>query len=529
MKQNVKLRTKINIFVVLIIMLILILVISVLSFSVIQLRFRDVGNRALILSRTIADSPQIREAFRKKNPAAVIQPLTEKIRQETGAEFIVVGNMDLIRYSHPNPALIGKKMVGGDNNSVLHGKESITQAVGTLGLSIRGKVPIFDDYHHQIGVVSVGFLIENIWNDIFATLENIGMVAGIGLLLGFIGAHLLSGHIKKQIFNMEPYEIALLAQNQVAIMESIREGILAVDQEGKITACNQEAKRIMGLDLSDEIIGQPIQAIVPNSRLPEVLKEGVSQMDQPIIIQNTLVVANLIPIWLDGNVIGAVSSFRDKIELDQINQQLHDVGHYLDDLRSQRHEFMNRLHAISGMIQLKEYDQVTKFISQVNQEQQLLMEFFLAQVHDPAVVGIIIGKMHRAKELGIQLTVDPTSHVLDPCPHREVVISILGNAIENSLEALSKSREIHQNSTICIYINDQADHLEIKVHDTGPGLDPKIEQHIFEDGISSKGKNRGFGLTIVHRLVSNIGGEISIASTSTGTVLQATLPKQRGD
>jgi two-component system, CitB family, sensor kinase len=519
------LRTKINILVLLIVGIVLVLVLSALSYNIAKSRFKETGNRALLLSKTIASMPEIRDAFRQKNPSEEIQPIAEDLRKKTGAEFIVVGNMHLIRYSHPNPTLIGKKMVGGDNDLVLHGKESVTQAVGTLGLSIRGKSPIFDEHHHQIGVVSVGFPVRNIWKDIFDSIKNLGIVAAIGLVLGFLGAHLLSGHIKKQIFNMEPYEIALLAQKQQAIMESIREGILAVDRQGKITACNQEAKRLIGLEPSCEIIGQPIRSIVPNSKLPEVLEEGVSQFDQPMIIDNTLIIANRVPVLLNGQVIGAVSTFRDKIELDKMNEQLNDVRHYADALRSQRHEFLNRLHTISGLIQMQEYDLVREFINQVNEEQQQLIEFFMSRIHDPAVVGILIGKMNRAKELGIQLTVDPSSHLREPCPHREVVISVLGNAIENALEALTQMPDKDRKAMISVYINDQTDSLKIKVRDTGPGIDPKLGQRIFESGVSTKGENRGFGLAIVSRLVAKAGGKIAMISANSGATLEVSLPK----
>jgi sensor histidine kinase regulating citrate/malate metabolism len=245
-----------------------------------------------------------------------------------------------------------------------------------------------------------------------------------------------------------------------------------------------------------------------------------------MIINNTLIIANIVPVLLNGQVIGAVSTFRDKMELDQVNQQLNDVGHYVEALRSQRHEFMNRLHTISGLIQLQEYDLVREFINKVNEEQQQLIEFFMSRVRDPAVVGIIIGKMHRAKELGIQLTVDPASHLLDPCPHREIVISILGNAIDNSMEAITKMNDKNRKAIICVYINDQTDRLEIKVSDTGPGIDPELGQRIFEGGVSTKGENRGFGLTIVSRLVTKIGGNIAMISASNGATLEVSLPKR---
>jgi two-component system, CitB family, sensor kinase len=521
------LRKKINGFVVLIVGIILILVMSVMSYSIASIKFQDVKNEAFALSQTISTMKEIQDAFTQKDPSSVIQPIAETLRQQTGAQFIVVSNMETVRYSHPNPTLVGMKMSKDDDQdgtSVVT-VTTVTEGVGSLGLSVRSKAPIFNGSHQQIGNVSVGFLESNIWSDIFHFFFRLLLVGGIGLAIGLMGAHLLSGHIKRQIFNMEPYEIASMTLKQEALMQSIREGILAVDQDGIITACNQEAKRLLTVDETSAIVGQPITNVIPNSRLPEILQEGDSHTDQPMIIGNTLVVANRVPILLQGQVIGAVSTFRDKMELDEVSQRLADVGQYADALRSQRHEFMNRLHTISGLIQVGEYEMVRELINQVNEEQQNIIEFFLAHVRDPAVVGILIGKIHHAKELGIQMTVDPTSRLSGPCSHQETVITILGNAIENAIEAVANGFKIDSDGRVCVYINDETDGLQIKVSDTGPGIDPAIGERIFNDGISTKGAGRGFGLALVHRMVLNIGGTISVLSSTTGATLEAKLPK----
>ncbi|UOF90460.1 PAS domain-containing protein [Fodinisporobacter ferrooxydans] len=233
-KKRMTLRSKINWLVFLNIILVLTLVISVISYFFIASEFEEAGEQALAVARTVA-------------------------------------NMKQIRYSHPDPKLIGKIMEKdpGDNGKVLAGHSSITQAMGSLGLSVRGKAPIFDSLHHQIGLVSVGYLVSDIWDKIFAFLVRIAGLGVIALAMGLWGATLLSGHIKRQIFNMEPLEIAFLAQKQASILESIREGIIAVDSEGKISTYNQEAKRLLGLDSAD-VIGKSIASIIPNSRLPEV-------------------------------------------------------------------------------------------------------------------------------------------------------------------------------------------------------------------------------------------------------------------
>lgn len=523
-QKRTTLRAKINLLVLLDVSIVLILVLSVFSYIIVQMKFNDIGQRAVAVANVVADMPTIVEAFGEPDPSKVIQPIAEQIRQETGAEFIVVGNMDLTRYSHPNLKNIGKTMVGGDNELVLHGQASITRAVGTLGLSVRGKAPIFDFNDIQIGVVSVGYLVDDIWMKVFKYLIEIGGVGLLGLAIGLGGAYLLSGHIKKQIFNMEPFEIAFLTEEQAAILESIREGIVAVDIEGKITACNQEAKRLLEIDPSENIIGKHITEVVPNSRLPEVLTTGVTHSDQPMIVANTLVVINSIPVMHSGKVIGAVSSFRDKMQLEQIDNRLADVSRYVEALRSQRHEFMNKLHTVAGLITIKEYDVAAQLIDKVNDEQQRVLEFFLARIQDSAVVGILLGKMHRANELGVQLVIDPESRLHDDCAHRELVVTILGNAIENSFEAFLDWKDKIRQPVITAFISDENNKLIIQVKDTGPGIDPEIRNHVLEDGVSTKGVNRGFGLALISHRIAYIGGTLDIDSSADGTTLRTVLP-----
>ena len=78
--------------------------------------------------------PQIVNAFSSPDPSAIIQPLAERVRQETGARYVVVGNAQSIRYSHPVPERIGQPMVGGDNDQALiYGQSYVSEATGTAG------------------------------------------------------------------------------------------------------------------------------------------------------------------------------------------------------------------------------------------------------------------------------------------------------------------------------------------------------------------------------------------------------------
>jgi two-component system, CitB family, sensor kinase len=525
-KKPMSLKWKINLLVFLNITFVLLLVMSSFAIIMVNSRFSETSNQAMSLARTVAALPQLIEAFKEPDPSNLIQPLAEKIRKQSGAKFIVVANGNLIRYSHPNSSLIGKVLEDEDlnkNQKVLSGKEIRSVAAGSLGLTVRAKVPIFNNQHHVIGLVSVGFLVQNIWNQIDIIFLKI-LLIGIGaLLFGTGGAFLLSSHIKKQIFNMEPSEIAYITQEQAAILNSVREGIISINSDGKITTCNSEAQKILGMETID-LVGKDLSQVLPPTRLMEVLDKGVSQKDEPMIIGNTLVITNRLPVSLNGKIIGAVASFRDKMKLDQIDQHLADIGHFVDALRSQRHEFMNKLHLISGLIRLKEYDQVSRLIGEINEDQQGLLNFFMAKIHDPAIVGVFVGKMNRAKELNIQLKVESETPLPDPCPHREIVITLLSNSIENALEAISAKGSSISPGEINVAFNCTANQLVVSVSDNGPGIDPRLGDDIFKDGVSTKGHGRGFGLALMSRLVETIGGHLSIISTPTGATVKACLP-----
>jgi two-component system CitB family sensor kinase len=526
-KKPITLRAKINLLVLLNIVFVLLLVLSALSYVLIGQKFVETEDQTIFLAKTMASLPQVIQAFDQPDPASIIQPIAEDFRKKMKAEFIVFANMDLIRYSHPNPQQIGKRLDGEDNQNdqkVLRGEEVRSTAIGSLGLTVRGKYPVYDSNHRQIGLVSVGFLVQDIWKKLYSLILKIILIGAAALLFGLGGAYLLSGHIKRQIFNMEPAEIAFISQEQAAILDSIREGIIAINSDGNITTFNQEAKKIAGIE-SIDVKGKSITSILPTSRLTDVVREGISHKDDPMIIGNTLVVANRVPVHSKGKVIGAVATFRDKLQLDQIDQRLADIGQYADSLRSQRHEFMNKIHLISGLIKMKEYDMVNELIEEINEEQQKIIDFFLTTIHDPAIVGVLVGKMHRAKELGIHLLVDSDSTLPDPCPHRDVIITLLGNAIENSLEAISKANGSSELQSITVNFRNEAEQVLVRIQDTGSGIDPSLGEDIFQDGVTTKGRGRGFGLALLSQLIAGIGGQLSISSSAKGVILQASLPK----
>jgi sensor histidine kinase regulating citrate/malate metabolism len=112
--------------------------------------------RALTVAQSVAGMPSVRDALRDSDPSRTLQPLAEGMRRAAGANFVVIAGPDGIRYSHPNPALIGKR-IDEDPSAILAGHTFVGIQQGTLGVSARGKAPIFDGTGRVVGIVSVGF------------------------------------------------------------------------------------------------------------------------------------------------------------------------------------------------------------------------------------------------------------------------------------------------------------------------------------------------------------------------------------
>ncbi|MDR5885925.1 sensor histidine kinase [Vreelandella janggokensis] len=478
----------------------------------------QMGERALAVAKTVASMPALIDAFDDDNPASVIQPLAERVRRETGARYVVVGNNQSVRYSHPVPERIGLTMVGGDNARALEGGESyVSEATGTLGSAMRGKTPVRDEAGNIIGIVSVGFMLDRVAMDI-ARYNSLGWsLVALMIVLGFAGAYWLSQHLKRVILGLEPYEIARLAMEKEAILQSIHEGILAVNREGQITLVNQQARWFLGLADEHILLGQPIREVVPNSRLQEVLKYGQQEFDQQMWLGDHPVVVNRVPIVHEGEIEGAVATFRSRREIVDLSQALTQASRDVDMLRAQAHEFSNKLYTISGLLQLERIDEALTLIHQETKRAQAQMSFLMRNVVDTVLSGTLMGKLTRARELGVTLDIDEQSSLSRPLTPtgQEVMMSVVGNLLDNACyAALHGPNDLPR---VRLFFTDLGEQLLIEVEDNGPGVVPEHVESIFSEGFSTKtGQHQGLGLALVARLCRQHGGTVTLEDSELG-------------
>ena len=492
---------------------------------------KELGQRAMSIARTVAQLGEIKANVGRPGGEKVIQPIAERIRLATDVDYIVVFDMNRIRYSHPVQNRIGTPFEGGDEGPALAEQAYISRARGVLGPSVRAFVPVMsEDGKEQVGVVVVGLLtptFARLLRDIRLDLY-LSLIAGVAV--GLIGAWLLAAHIKRQMFNLEPLEIARLHEERSAVFNAIGEGIVAVDRHNRITIINDEAQRIIGA--GQEVVGEDIHAVIKDTRLPQTVERDQPEYNRQMVLGGTIVLANRVPIRIKNQVAGAVAIFRDKTEVNRLAEELTGVKRFVEALRAQNHEHLNKLHTIAGLIQLKKYDEAVDFIFSLTEERQAFTRFLIRNFADYHVSGLLLGKSSRAKELGVDLTIDRSSRLkgLPATIDSYDLVVILGNLLENAMDAVETVR-LGRREVYCLVRGD-ASGIRVVVRDNGPGIPPQILDRIFEPGFTTKGEaNRGIGLALVKGLVEGAGGTIKLEASGTGcpgTTFTIWLPGARG-
>ncbi|MCS4468808.1 Spo0B domain-containing protein [Clostridium botulinum] len=166
-------------------------------------------------------------------------------------------------------------------------------------------------------------------------------------------------------------------------------------------------------------------------------------------------------------------------------------------LRAQNHEFMNKLHTISGLIQLEEYDEALQFISDMAKSRNSISNILSHNIKNPSISALLLSKYNKAEECRVSLKIDENCKLTKLPQHMtsEEIVSIIGNLIENSLD------EVKNDGTGLIYIKivENKNYLNIIVKDNGSGIPVEYREKIYHQGFSTKEAQRGYGMYIVKK------------------------------
>jgi two-component system CitB family sensor kinase len=468
--------------------------------------------RALAIAQTTARTPEIQAAMEYGGAGDLVQTTAERMRQASGARYIVVLDLKAIRHSHPNPNLIGKPveepLIAAD------GKGHTGTDHGTLCHSANGKAPVYGVSGILVGEVSAGICEHAVSTALWSVLPEFGLWMCLALAFGAVASYVLAWRLKRRTFGLELEEIAALLQEREAMLHGIKEGVIAFDREGRVTIVNDEARRL--LQLRTFTLGQRLPEVMPAGRLRDLLVGAEGGPDASVLTDEHYLTVNRRPVALHGRELGAVVTLRDRTELSGLLRELDSVRGLTDALRAQQHEFSNRMHTVAGLLELGDRDEAIAYLTTAQGAEAALSESVRERIANPLVVGLILAKSAVAAERGVRLTLTEDSWLGDSPAHVQAVLTVLGNLVDNAIDAAAQPGPADQEAmpaAVTVRVTD-GDGITIVVSDTGPGIPPGHAESIFSDGYSTKSGTavlrRGLGLAIVHRLVRRIGGQIRV-------------------
>lgn len=483
-------------------------------------------HRALSVAQTLAAEEDVAKQVADGRPGGQLQVLASEVRQRTGALFVVLTNDQGIRYTHPNPALIGTSITYQDPEPATSepfrtGHAWLGIQRGSLGWVAAGKAPLFLN-GRLVGEVSVGFPVANVTRQLSSALPSLILYLLGVLAVGVLAALALARRLKRQTFGLELGEIAALLQEREAMLHGIREAVLGYDTGGRVLLANDAARDLLALPA--EFAGRKLRYMLPPGRLADVVTGEVTGSDLLVLHEDRVLVANRMPITRNHQQLGWVVTFQDRTESETLKRSLDEVTGLADTLRAQSHEFANRLHTLVGLVELGHYAEAVEFVTGLSAARSELTDQLVEAIGEPKLAALILAKVSLAGERDVQLRLLPDSQVGQRITTITQVLTVAGNLIDNAIDAAALApapREVEL--TLVAAESD----LLIRVRDTGPGVPPELRDKIFTDGVTTKssqtGARRGLGLALVRQIVEGMGGMVSVGHDG-GAVFTAVLP-----
>ncbi|MBZ9642703.1 sensor histidine kinase [Streptomyces sp. PSKA30] len=467
--------------------------------------------RALAIAQTTAAQPQLAEEL-QRTPATADGPVqreAERIRKATKAEYVVVMDRRGVRWSHTEPAEIGRH-VSTDPSEALAGQEVMEIDEGTLGRSARGKVPLRDGDGDIVGAVSVGIAYDSVRARLIHAIPELLAYAGGALAVGALAAWLISRRVQRQTRDLAFSDIAGLLAEREAMLHGIREGVVALDRTGRIRLLNDEAQRLLGI--GNQAVGRSPDEALGAGRTADVLAGRVTGTDLLTVRGRRVLVANRMPTG-DG---GAVATLRDRTELEELGRELDSTRGLIDALRAQDHEYANRLHTLLGLLELEMYDDAVEFVGEVVGAHRDTAEQVTEKIKDPLLAALLVGKATVAAERGVALRISGHTRLPDRVIDARELVTIVGNLVDNALDAVAGT----PHARVEIELHAEGRTAVLTVRDTGPGVPPELRELIFTEGWSTKRppahRERGIGLAVVRRLAERHGGSATVGEAVGG-------------
>jgi sensor histidine kinase regulating citrate/malate metabolism len=242
----------------------------------------------------------------------------------------------------------------------------------------------------------------------------------------------------------------------------------------------------------------------------------MDSFDSLLIITVILILVNSFLTIKDIHLLGEQSS-----QYDFIKDTLDKVEDLNKVLRAQRHDFMNHLQVVYGLMEMDEYNDAKDYIEKVFSDIQKVNK--ILKTSNPAVNALLEAKIIYSEKRGIETKVNVNSQLKDIKIPGWELCRVLGNLIDNAIFAIQQKEG---QGSITIDVFEDLKQYGFSIKNNGPEIPCDIMDEIFEAGFTTKGeKGEGMGLAITRQILTKYGGNIKVISDKDETKFEGWIPK----
>lgn len=476
---------------------------------------------------TLAESKTIQTALLDKScDEDLMDYLDSVVENTTDLEVISIADETSTRIYHIHRERIGQKFVGGDEGGALAGERYFSDATGTMGYQHRYFSPVLDESGNVIGFVMASTTQERIYalyRSISGTYLKLLAVLTLCTLVFSSG---LAAYLQRTLRGSKPEDLVrtYLAQND--ILNSLEEGLVSLDSEGRVRLVSEAAVKTLGLR----------EELLLNHSVDELLRDNKGESlrgvtGEDLLTNHPNLLVNSILVESSSSWNRQVLILKDKSEAFRRAEQLNGTRHIISTLRANNHEFMNRVQVISGLLQMGRVQEAMSYIGEISVTHARIIAPVMQLIHNANVAALILGKMNNMRELDIRMTLLTNSYLPEHSRYlsSSELVSVVGNLLENAIEAVNAVSD-DRSRTIDLQITEDDQGLLILISDSGVGIAPENIPLIHKAGFSTKAaEGRGVGMSLVMGIVENREGSLEVDSEqNAGTTFTLIFNKERG-
>lgn len=350
---------------------------------------------------------------------------------------------------------------------------------------------------------------QELQESVAKTQRDLNAMTMLVMLIALVVVWNLTDHIKGSMFNLEPEEIAQMLVERNEMIDAVRDGIITVDEDGKVLHCNRTAERLFVQQLGRK--AQNFSEVIKDFSLEEIFMREKPLFDYECRMGNDSFFVSFIPIAVENSSRKSLlMTFRPKQEIVRFAEDITGVRSYVEALRAQMHEFNNKLQVIAGLVHERNYDALENYINDLIHLNEREKEMIHGKIRDPILSAFLLSKFARAAEQKVDLVLTGSSHceALDNSELVQDLVVISGNLLENAFDATQGCAM----RMVTLELVQQHREIMISVWNSGKSIPEERLEHIFEYGVTFKPNGSGIGLYLVQKACNRHHGYVSVTS-----------------